>query len=132
MIGEWNTLLLQPSIPKIHYPVILNRYSSTGYAGENRNGYTDRGEKTINVPSRKAPWDMEDRHERLEKSSTCKIGLQVPCCCFTDPPKKYKNGKSVLDIFSQMIIFYKYNNLSIISSIYIDFAVFMSVFYSLK
>jgi len=36
------------------------------------------------IPPKKAPWSKEDRNERLEKSSTCKMGTQVSYCPFTE------------------------------------------------
>jgi len=39
-------------------------------------------------PVRKAPKAKEDRYERLEKSSTCKVGMQVSCCNFAEVPEK--------------------------------------------
>jgi len=37
---------------------------------------------------RKAPRGKEDRHEKLEKSSTYQVGMQVSCCHFTEISQK--------------------------------------------
>ena len=39
-------------------------------------------------PERKAPRAKEDRNERLEESSTCKMGMQVSCSHFAEVPEE--------------------------------------------